>query len=265
MSAPTDAGQDAYAADSSLKGKLRRRYARLVHRRPARMLLDRPMVSFSFDDAPSSAVQAGAALLEARGLKGTYFISMGLAGKTGPMGRIAGVKELEHLVPAGHEIGCHTHSHLDCGQATAVEIEADVLRNKAALTGFGAPAPATFAYPYGDVSPIAKQSLGGRFALLRGLHHGLIRDGVDLNQAPAVGIEGPEGELVASRWLRRALNEPAWLILSTHAVADEPSAWGCTPGALSRLIDRALKGGADVVTVEDGCRRIGAPHFAKAA
>ena len=256
---------DAYAADGSLKGKLRRRYARLVHRRPARMLLDRPMVSFSFDDAPSSAVQTGAALLEGRGLKGTYFISMGLAGRTSPMGRIAGVEELEPLISAGHEIACHTYSHLDCGQATAAEIDTDVLKSKAALTGLGAPTPVTFAYPYGDVSPVAKQTLGGRFALQRALHHGLIHDGADLNQAPAVGIEGADGELVASRWLKRALKEHAWLILYTHDVAEDPSAWGCTPAALSRLIDRALKGGADVVTVEDGCRRIGAPRFAKAA
>ncbi len=258
-------GSDAYAADSSLKGKLRRRYARLVHRRPARVQLDRPMVSFSFDDAPSSSVAAGAALLEARGLRGTWFISMGLAGRTGPMGRIAGAEELEPLIKAGHEIACHTYGHLDCGQAGSAEIEADVLRSRAALTGLGAPPPSAFAYPYGDVSPTAKQVLGGRFGLLRALHHGLVRDGADLNQAPAVGIEGPDGELIASRWIGRAVAEQAWLILYTHDVEQDPSPWGCTPKALSALIGQVLAAGAEVVTVQEGCRRIGAPQLAKAA
>ncbi len=256
---------DAYAADRSLKAKLRRRYARLVHRRAARVRLDRPMVSFSFDDAPLSAVEVGAPLLEARGALGTYFIAMGMAGLTGPMGRFAGAGDLERLVAAGHELGCHTYSHLDCGSASVADMESDVLKNRAALTGLGAPAPATFAYPYGDVSPAAKHTLAGRFVLMRALHHGLIRDGVDLNQAPAVGIEGPDGEAVATRWLDQALSDRAWLILYTHDVADDATPWGCTPQALSRLIDRALAGGADIVTVEEGCRRIGSAELARAA
>jgi len=63
---------DAYEPDRSLKGKLRRRLIRLAHRRPARVKLARPMVSFSFDDAPATACEAGAKVLEARGLRGTY-------------------------------------------------------------------------------------------------------------------------------------------------------------------------------------------------
>ena len=49
----------------------------------------------------------------------------------------------------------------------------------------------------------------------------------------------------------------AWLILYTHDVAEEPSQWGCTTGALERLIDRAKADGFDVVTVAEGARRIG--------
>ena len=246
---------EPHRADPSLKGKLRRRYSRLVSRRPAGAGLDRPMVSFCFDDAPASAAEAGAQVLERHGAMGTYFISMGLAGREGPMGRFADVVHVERLLAAGHEIACHTHSHLDCGQASAAEIERDVLKNKAALTGLGAPAPRTFAYPYGDVSPCAKRTLGTRFELLRALHHGLVRQGADLNQAPSVGIEGPDGEATAWRWLDRAISQTAWLILYTHDVAETPSAWGCTPRALEHLIAGALGAGAEIVTVADGCRR----------
>ena len=51
---------DAYEPDRTLKGKLRRRLIRLAHRRPAKVALERPMVSFSFDDAPATACEAGA-------------------------------------------------------------------------------------------------------------------------------------------------------------------------------------------------------------
>ncbi len=113
-----------------------------------------------------------------------------------------------------------------------------------------------FAYPFGEVSGAAKRALEGRFTLMRALHHGLIAEGSDLNQAPAVGIEGPGGEATARRWLQRALEQKAWLILYTHDVRPDPSAFGCTPEALGRLVDQALEGGAEVVTVGEGARRM---------
>jgi peptidoglycan/xylan/chitin deacetylase (PgdA/CDA1 family) len=245
-------------ADRSLKGKLRRRIARLQVRRGAAADPSRPMVSFSFDDAPVSAARTGAGILEAHGTRGTFFIAMGLAGQDGPMGPNADSDQVRALMSAGHEIGCHTFSHLNCGAAPAGLATGDVERNRQALEALDAPEPVSFAYPYGEVSGPAKAALSGRFALLRALHHGLVRQGSDLNQAPAVGIEGPRGEAVARRWLQRALVERAWLILYTHDVRENPSPYGCTPAALERLVEAALAGGADAVTVAEGCRRIGA-------
>ena len=55
-----------------------------------------------------------------------------------------------------------------------------------------------------------------------------------------------------------ARRRKAWLILYTHDVADRPSPFGCTPAALGRLMDRAQAADFDIVTVAEGCRRIGA-------
>ncbi|HEY2661945.1 MAG TPA: polysaccharide deacetylase family protein [Caulobacteraceae bacterium] len=247
----------AYAADSSLKGKLRRRSVRLMDRRPARLTLQRPMVSFTFDDPPASAAEAGVKILEAHGVRGTYFVSAGLTGEQGPMGRYASRPELMALAAAGHELGCHTFSHLDCGQARAAEIDADAKRNRAVLSAWGAAPTMTFAYPYGDVSLDAKRVLGGQYQVLRALHPGLIETGTDLNQAPSVGIEGPDGPALAARWLRRAAKRTAWLILYSHDVIDQPSQWGCTPAALAALVSLAVDAGFDVVTVAEGARRLG--------
>lgn len=248
---------DAYEPDRSLKGKLRRRLIRMAHRRPARVELTRPMVSFSFDDAPATACEAGARALEARGLRGTYYFAAGLAGRDGPMGRFATGEDACRLREAGHEIACHTYSHLDCGQSSRATTLQDVDRNAQSLAAWGAGEPVSFAYPYGDVASPAKTALSGRFKTLRALHHGLITTGADLNQAPAVGIEGEAGEAVARAWLDKAKARKAWLILYTHDVAEQPSQWGCTTTALERLIDRALTDGFDVVTVAEGARRIG--------
>lgn len=248
---------EAYSADRSLKGKLRRRLARLAHRKPVRLRLANPMITFSFDDAPASAVETGAAVLEARGLKGAYYISAGLAGQLGPMGRYATLAETARLIEAGHELACHTFSHLDCGQAAGPAIAAEADRNAAALKALGADALESFAYPYGDVSAPAKAVLGDRFRTLRTVQAGLVEDGADANQLPSVGIEGPDGEAHAMAWLEKARARRAWLILYTHDVSDTPSAWGCTPAALARIADAALAANFDVVTAAEGARRLG--------
>lgn len=248
---------EAYSADRSLKGKLRRRLALLAHRRPVRMRLAQPMLTFSFDDAPVTAALAGAAVLEARGLKGTYYVSAGLAGGSGPMGDYATLEDARRLAAAGHELACHTFSHLDCGQAAGPAIAAEADRNAAALKALGADHLESFAYPYGDVSRPAKAVLGGRFRTLRTVQAGLVEDGADANQLPSVGIEGLEGEVQAVAWLERARARRAWLILYTHDVSDTPSAWGCTPGALARIADAALAANFEIVTAAEGARRIG--------
>ncbi|MFC3076976.1 polysaccharide deacetylase family protein [Phenylobacterium terrae] len=247
---------EAYRADASLGGKLRRRLVRGAHRRPLGAAPERPMVSFTFDDAPASAARTGAELLEARGLKGAYYVSAGLAGSEGPMGRYAEPDDYRRLAGAGHEIGCHTYSHLDCGRAAGHAALSEAVRNAEQLEAWDIPFPATFAYPYGDVAAGPKAILAARFRLLRALHPGLVEKGCDLNQAPAVGIEGPDGEASARRWLDKARARKAWLILYTHDVQDSPSKWGCTPKALAGLIDAAVDGGFEVVTVAEGVRRL---------
>ena len=248
-----------YTADASLNARLRRRLVRLQHRRPAPDARARAMVSFSFDDAPLSAYEDGARILESRGARGTYFVSAGLAGRDAGIGICGGRDAVMRAAAQGHEIACHTFSHLDCARAEAGAVRADLDRNLEALGEWGLPPPRTFAYPYGDVAAPAKRLLAERFALSRALHHGLVARGCDLNQAPAVGIEGEQGEALATHWMARAKAHGAWLILFTHGVAAATSRYGASTAVLARLVDRALADGLQIVTVAEGARRIGAP------
>ncbi|WP_292082921.1 MULTISPECIES: polysaccharide deacetylase family protein [unclassified Brevundimonas] len=237
-----------YTPDVSLMGKLRRRFARLTHQRPAQLDLTRPTVSFTFDDIPASAAHAGAAALEKHDARGTFYVCAGLFGQEGHMGRFADAAEISALVDQGHEVAGHTLDHVDCHRTAPADLNADLDANDAALHRLGAH-PVHFAYPYGEVSPRAKKQLGARYASLRGVHKGLVHDGGDRNQLPGVGIEGADGELVARGWIDRAVAEKAWLILYTHDVRETPSPWGCTPDALERLIRHARAAGCDIRTV----------------
>ncbi len=255
-----------YRADPSLKGKLRRRLVRLAHRRPAVRRPERPMVTFAFDDTPASAVRRGAPILEQRGVRGAYYFCAGLAGEDGHMGQYATREDMLRAAEGGHEIGCHTYSHLDCGQASGVMIADDLELNAAMLSDWGVSHHLeTFAYPYGDVGFAAKTEAAGRFVLSRALHHGLIEPGADLNQAPAVGVEGDEGEAVARAWLARAAEKRAWVILFTHGVDHHPTPFGTSADVLARLVDQALAMGFDVVSATEGAARVGSEPVKAAA
>ena len=247
---------EPYHADPSLKGKLRRRVVRLRHRRVATARPARPMVSFSFDDAPVSAFTTGAAILERHGVRGAYFVCAGTAGGRGPVGRLGDRTDVLRAQAAGHEIACHTYSHLDCGKADARTAAQDMDRNAAVLTDWGVAPVRTFAYPFGEVGPRAKRLLADRFALSRALHPGVVEAGTDLAQAPAVGIEGEDGEAKARHWIGHALRRRAWLILFTHGVEESLPPYGCTVDAFARLVDHVVSQGLEVVTVAEGARRM---------
>jgi peptidoglycan/xylan/chitin deacetylase (PgdA/CDA1 family) len=244
---------EVYHADSSLKAKLLRRLVRWHERRPAPGRVLHPMVSFTFDDGHLSAVRSGAAQLAPWGFKGTYFVCGTLLEGGGPFAKW---EDIARLQAEGHEIACHTFSHLDCGRVCASEAEMDADRNRDAFVSHGLAAPNTFAYPFGSLSFATKAALASRFALLRGVHPGLVTHGTDLNQAPAVSIDGDQGDAAACVWLTRAAARPAWLILFTHDVSEAPSPWGCSPSTLFRLVKQARDTGMEVVTVSEGARRL---------
>ena len=247
---------EPYHADPSLKGKLRRRLARLQHRRPAQPRLGAPLISFSFDDAPVSAFTTGARVLERHGARGTYFVCAGAVGQTSAVGQLGDRADILHAQANGHEIACHTYSHLDCGRADTASATEDVARNSRTLESWGVTKPQTFAYPYGEVGPRAKRMLADRFTLARALHPGVIEGGTDLAQAPAVGVEGEEGEANALHWMDQAVRRKAWLILFTHGVEDELTPYGCTTAVFESLVAEAVARDFEIVTVAEGACRM---------
>ena len=252
------------SADASLAGKLRRRLARLWRRRGRRP----PGAAdglLQLRRRPRERRRRGRRGAGGARLRGTYYVSAGLFGREGPMGRYAGPEDVRRLARAGHEIACHTYSHLDCGPAAPDRIARDVELNAAALAELCGGPPQTFAYPFGDVSREAKAELGRPLPSAARPAPGLVAPGTDLNQAPAVGIEGPDGEARGALWIERAARSRAWLILCLHDVAADRSFWGCTPEALARLIARAEARGCEILPVAQALNSLALDRLAAAA
>jgi hypothetical protein len=116
---PMNAARTVFAdnppADPSLwtavSGKASRFLARHVPTKSLRKINPQPLVSFTFDDVPASACREGAAILEAHGVRATYYVCAGGRGAASPCGRLASADDIAALASRGHEIGCHTYSH----------------------------------------------------------------------------------------------------------------------------------------------------------
>src|SRR5262245_43876365 len=99
----------------TLWGRIMRRYQRaaagLLARRSFRLRNQEPLISFTFDDFPRSALFTGGKLLERYGAVGTYYAALGLMGKIAPTGEMFHREDLQSLLERGHELGCHTFDH----------------------------------------------------------------------------------------------------------------------------------------------------------
>jgi peptidoglycan/xylan/chitin deacetylase (PgdA/CDA1 family) len=225
--------------------------------RPARLAWPGGVVSFTFDDFPKSALAVGGNILESYASRGTYYASMGFAGSHISVGRIFDYEDICTAHRDGHEIACHTHSHLDCGGSARRSILDEIRRNAAALSsvleGF---APIDFAYPHGRISPIAKHALGSRFSSCRGGRSGINYGIIDLADLLAVTIYASSYDRFEMyRLIDHTMSVGGWLIFLTHDVVDAPSRYGCKPGQLEAVVAYASKH-TSVMPVRDVVARV---------
>jgi len=213
------------------------------------------VLSLTFDDAPRSAVTTGAAILEAEGVCGTYYLAGCFADGIVDGGPSYASADIRALQERGHEIGCHSYAHVRTPDFGSGVIARDLDKNQEAL-GLK---PTSHAFPYGEVSPRTKALLGKRFSTVRGIVPGLNVGAVDVAQLKAVPLEARSRnhEGLAQR-IADAAQQKGWLILFSHDVADDPSPYGCTPGDLIFAIQTAKKAGLKVLPVSEAARLAGA-------
>lgn len=240
----------AYQPDRSLAGKVRRRLTRWSVACPLDTQPRQSHICFTFDDFPKSAADTGAEILDEADSLGCFYACTGMAGTSNQMGRMFDAEDLTILRLAGHEIGAHTETHLDCARAGAADVMADIETNLANLAAMGHDLPVTqFAWPYGETRAGLKPQLASRFAAVRGVLSGTNRKGADLMQLSAYELDESEASVArAAAAIERAAREPAWIFIFTHDVRDKPSPWGTRPDDLRRLVRLARDTGAEMTT-----------------
>ncbi len=236
-----------------LVGRLNRISATIVRTRTVRMVNERPIVSFTFDDFPKSAVRNAAPILERHGAAGTYYLSRSFNNATVDGIDYYDLTDLHRLIDNGHEIGCHTASHLHAPRVARSRLVEDIEANAQFVhERFGDLRLSTFAFPFGDMDLQTKLLLQGRFAACRSTLPGANREVADLGALRAGKIySGSANDQAITSLIQRSAQPRSWLILYTHDVDDRPSAYGCTPALFETAVTSALAAGCQILPVRN--------------
>ena len=212
-----------------------------------------PIVSFTFDDFPQTALTAGGHILKNYGIRGTYYAAMGLMNTSNHLGDHFRREDLEVLLDDGHELASHTFGHVSCRSISASKFRKEVEMGRRALeevTGksdFG-----NFAFPFGEVTLNGKRTVGQDVASSRSIWGGLNGPEVDLNLLRANSLYG---DLDKSAQVQQLILEnerrKSWLIFYSHDVCPRPSRYGCTPQLLESAVSFASRTSTQILTVAE--------------
>ncbi len=234
------------------RARANRTAAALFGARQVRMLNERPIVSFSFDDFPKSALRA-ADILSSNGAAGTFYFCSGFCGLTVERTQYYDLRDVQFLLENKHELGCHTASHLRVSRCGRDELTADLDRNaEFARRNFGHTRLATFSFPFGDISLSSKLLLQRRFEACRSSLPGINRGFADLGALRATKLYS---HLIDAQGLKRLVEREArpgsWLIFYTHEVDENPGAFGCAPRLFEAAVRAALAAGFQALPVRE--------------
>ncbi|BCW17886.1 hypothetical protein NtRootA9_05940 [Arthrobacter sp. NtRootA9] len=115
---------------------------------PAAQAADPLVVTLTFDDAHSNQLQA-AAYMNAKGLKGTFYVPSGYLNSDASHMNTAQALALQ---TAGNEIGGHSVTHADLAFADSGEVTRQICNDRLSLRNLGFRIT-SFAYPYASSTP----------------------------------------------------------------------------------------------------------------
>ncbi len=236
--------------------KAQRWLATRTMRRDLALNREAGVVSFSFDDAPHSACDAGRTVLEKSDCYGTWYIAGGLTDQL-EQGRMChSVRDVLDLARSGHHIGCHTYSHRPCDRLSHSDMAVELARNKTFFESIGiATADLHFSFPLGAFHLGSKRLAAQTFRTSRITGGGVQVGHADLN---ALRSERLYQRVMTPERLKQLTHQVAltkgWLIFYTHDVEASPSQWGCTPNLLDSAVKTALDMGCKVLPVDQAVK-----------
>lgn len=188
-------------------------------------------VSLTFDDARLSQPAVGIPILDAHGVRATFYVSFGALEQR--------LEDWQRAVATGHEIGNHTVSHPCSGNFAFVgsnpledytleRMDAELAEANARIEKLVGVTPTTFAYPCGQkqigrglgamsyVPLVARRFLAGRGFMDESEND---PSWCDLAQLMAVPLDGLTVDEAMAR-VRRTADQEGWLVFAGHEIGE---------------------------------------------
>jgi peptidoglycan/xylan/chitin deacetylase (PgdA/CDA1 family) len=249
----------------SIRKLIQRKRAGLCFAKNIRLSLERPLISFTFDDAPGVAFDNGGAILSQYDVKGTFYVSLQLM-RPGNDQAFFTDQHLKGAYLNKHELGCHTFGHIHLCQTLPDKAELDMESNRRMIKTVLPEAELNnFSYPFGEQTLAVKKLVGRHYRSARGVGKGINYHKTDILNLRAIRLYEAKYPLKeVFKQLDKVEKLKGWLIFYTHDVQENPTPWGCSPAYFEAVVKETLRRELTVLTVGEALNVIGVPVQASA-
>jgi peptidoglycan/xylan/chitin deacetylase (PgdA/CDA1 family) len=218
--------------------------------------IDKAVISFTFDDVPGCTFENAVPILDRYGVKATFYVSGGLC--TGNSEKYLNHGQIIKLAENGHEIGCHTYSHIKAGSVGPKVFADNLDRNKQYFAGNFPSVPVNnFSYPNGSVGLWNKPLVNRVYSSARTTCYGINVVPVDSGFLLAYKLYSCKLDMAdIDRLINQTRKLKGWLIFYTHDVCPKPSTNGCTPELFEYAVQRGVESGVEILNVRDALTKI---------
>ena len=218
--------------------------------------LEKPIISFTFDDVPRTALVNGIPILDQYNIKATYYVAMGLScfqSSNNELEAYLDPDDILELHRNGHDIACHTYSHYMLKTGTAKDLAHDADKNVRKLKALlGTTSIEHFSYPFGQVNFKEKKLLANSYKTMRSSRPGINTSKTDMHLLRATSIYNPtfeKNKLI--KIIEDAERQRGWLIFYTHGVNNKPDAYSCKTEQLQWVIQQCLASSFRILPISE--------------
>jgi peptidoglycan/xylan/chitin deacetylase (PgdA/CDA1 family) len=219
-------------------------------------IINQGFVSLTFDDGYYSAYSKGIPILDAVGIKCTFYTITTLVNDT--YDGYVTQAQLQTLYKNGHEIGNHTRTHPDLTLVTPTQLTSEASGAEGDFAAlFNLPAPQTFAYPYdqyNDTVVAAVQASGVRGA--RDSDYGGANNATSnpflLDSQPSEYDLGTDSVATVTGWIQQAVANKMWVIILWHRVDETGNPISVPSTVIQGVVDYINANGVYVATDSEG-------------
>jgi peptidoglycan/xylan/chitin deacetylase (PgdA/CDA1 family) len=227
-------------------------------------IINQGFVSLTFDDGYYSAYNKAIPILDAAGLKSTFYTITTLVGDTAD-GYVT-QSQLQTLYKNGHEIGNHTRTHPALSTVSQTQLTSETSGAEQDLTNWGYK-PTTFAYPYDDyggssssavVAAVKASGVRGARDSDYGGYNNATSFPLLLDSMPSEYDLGTDNVATVTGWIQQAVANKMWVIILWHRVDETdpntgaPNATSVPSSVIQGVVNYIVANGIHVVTDSEG-------------